>query len=650
MNFNLLTLSIIAVLAPLFGSIIAGLFGKIIGNRASHTITILGMSISFVATILITTLVFNHQHIDHVDLYDWIVSGNFHLSLGFLVDRLTVVMMLVVTFISLLVHIYSIGYMQGDEGYPRFFSYMSLFTFMMLILVMADNFTQLFFGWEGVGLVSYLLIGFWYSKEAAARGSLKAFIVNRVGDFGFILGIAALLDYTGSLNYADIFSQATTLSQTAISIFPGTSISVGTLICVLLFIGAMGKSAQIPLHIWLPESMEGPTPISALIHAATMVTAGVFMVARLSPLFILSQAASSMILIVGATGALFLALLATVEKDIKRVIAFSTMSQLGYMMVANGAAIYSAAIFHLIVHACFKALLFLGAGSIILALHHEQDLFKMGGLRKYLPITYFTFLIGALTDSGIPPLSGFYSKDAIVDAVYYSTLFGANYAYICLTIGAFVTPFYTFRAFFLAFHNEERFSDEARAYLLAHKTSATIIIPLVILAAASLAIGVLIGHDILYSGTHGILGNSVVWTAGLGSDIGCWIRAANAFYTPSFWLAISGIISAWVCYVRCPNLPTWIREKASFIYNILIKQYGFDAFNQFVFVRGGLRLSRFFYKVPERKILDSGMVEGSGYGIEKISLLLKRLQSGYLYEYALIMVVSLVALLIWQWW
>jgi len=453
---QLKTLMIVIVLAPLAGSLIAGLFGKKIGRANAHRVAILGVGIAFVLSLIVAKLLFlDHVPVFDGNIYNWASGGalsHFSFNIGFHVDQLTAVMLLVVTFVSLLVHIYTIGYMADDPGYQRFFSYIALFTFAMLMLVSANNFLQLFFGWEGVGLVSYLLIGFWFKRESALQGSLKAFLVNRVGDFGFLLGIAVIFAYTGSLDYDTVFGQASVLAKQHISLIPGASWSLVTVICLLLFVGAMGKSAQVPLHIWLPESMEGPTPISALIHAATMVTAGVFMIARMSPLYEFSPTALSVVLVIGATGALFTGLLALVMTDIKRVIAYSTLSQLGYMMVAMGVSAYSVGIFHLATHACFKAVLFLGAGSVIIALHHEQDMRKMGGLWRYMPITYITYLIGSLALCAIPPFAGFFSKDMIIDAAKVATIPGAHYAYYCVLLGAFVTALYTFRSLFMTFH------------------------------------------------------------------------------------------------------------------------------------------------------------------------------------------------------
>ncbi|OGT44995.1 MAG: NADH-quinone oxidoreductase subunit L [Gammaproteobacteria bacterium RIFCSPHIGHO2_12_FULL_38_11] len=644
-------LSLLVVLLPLLGSLIAGFFGKRIGIRGAHTVTILLMSISFFCALAIFKLVVLDGGSFDGTLYTWAVSGSFQLDIGFLIDSLTAIMMVVVMFVATIVHIYSIGYMKGDAGDQRFFCYMSGFTFAMLMLVTANNFLQLFFGWEGVGLVSYLLIGFWYDKESAAVGSLKAFIVNRVGDFGFILGIAAILDYCGSLDYATVFSKLSSLSQTTISIFPHHPWSIITVICILLFIGAMGKSAQMPLHVWLPESMEGPTPISALIHAATMVTAGVFMVARMSPLFELSSVSLSVVMIVGATGALMLGLLAFVENDIKRVIAYSTMSQLGYMMAANGASAFHAGIFHLITHACFKALLFLAAGSVIIAMHHEQDLRKMGNLKKYLPVTYITFLIGALALSAVPPTAGFFSKDAIIDAVRHSTIIGAQYSYWMLLIGAFVTAYYIFRAFFMAFHTAERMDEHTRVHLKEHWI---MLLPLILLAIPSLLLGIFVVKPMLYA-SPGFLGKSITVLpqynvlAQMATQFpGAWNTIKNCVHTLPFWFSLSGIVSAWITVILLPKMNGFFYRRLSWIRDLLVAQYGFDIFNHWFFTRGTLKMSEFFFHTGDLKVLDAGMVDGSGRGVTRISSLLRKLQSGYLYHYALIMIVGLLGFLVWM--
>ena len=644
-------LSLLTVLLPLLGSLIAGFFGKRIGIRATHAVTILFMTLSFICALFIFKYVeFDAASFDG-PIYTWAVSGSFHFDVGFLIDRLTAVMMVIVMFVATIVHVYSIGYMKGDSGDQRFFCYMSGFTFAMLMLVTANNFMQLFFGWEGVGLVSYLLIGFWFDKESAAEGSLKAFIVNRVGDFGFLLGIAAILDYFGSINYNTVFAKAANFSQTTITIIPHQHWSIITVICILLFIGAMGKSAQIPLHVWLPESMEGPTPISALIHAATMVTAGVFMVARMSPLFELSSVSLSVVMIVGATGALFLGLLAFVENDIKRVIAYSTMSQLGYMMAANGASAFNAAIFHLMTHACFKALLFLAAGSVIIAMHHEQDLRKMGNLKKYLPVTYITFLIGALALAAVPPTAGFFSKDAVIEAVHQSSIVGAHYCYWVLLMGAFVTAYYIFRAFFMAFHTKERMDEHTRAHLKEHWV---MLIPLILLAIPSLLLGLLITKQMLYD-LPGFLGNSVTVLpqynvlATMGAQFhGVWNDVLNCVHTSVFWFSIAGIFSAWFTVIAAPKLNGFFYDRLSWVRRILTAQYGFDIFNHWFFVRGGRAMSEFFFHTGDLKMVDAGMVDGSGRNVTRLSQLLRKFQSGYLYHYLLMMVIGLLGLLVWM--
>lgn len=642
--------ALMAVLAPLGGSLIAGLFGKKIGTKGAQYVTIAGVAIAlFCSLCLLKWIMLDGQAPFNDTIYVWGTSGDFKLSVGFLIDRLTVLMMCIVTFVSLLVHIYSIGYMAGDPGYQRFFCYMSLFTFGMLSLVAANGFLLLFFGWETVGLVSYLLIGFWFKKDSAALGGMKAFIVNRIGDFGFLLGIAVILSYFGSLDYATVFANAGQFADTKINLLPNHAWSLMTVICVLLFIGAMGKSAQVPLHIWLPESMEGPTPISALIHAATMVTAGVFMVARMSPLFDLSMPALSFVMIIGASGALMLGLLAVVENDIKRVIAYSTMSQLGYMMAANGAGAYSAGIFHLATHACFKALLFLGAGSVIMAMHHEQNLHKMGNLRKYMPITYITFLVGTLAITAIPPFSGYFSKDAIIEAVQDSIVPGAQYAYWCLLIGAFVTAVYSFRAFFLAFHTKERMDEETRSHL--HESPWVVTLPLVLLAIPSLLLGMIMFGPMLFAEPN-LLGSAITVPENL--DVlkhlaehyhGVWSKIWHVGLP--FWFTLAGIASAWWCYIKQPTLPAKLAERFKGIRFVLLSRYGFDSFNEVVFVRGTRALSQFFYKVTDATLIDGWLVNGSGRGAQKIAAVVRRAQSGYLFHYAFAMILGVMAILVW---
>ena len=640
-------LTLIILLAPLLGSLIAGIAGKQIGRRGAHWVTILGVGIAFILSCYVFKLsVIDHQKFNGM-LYAWVISGNIKLHVGLLVDRLAVVMMVTVTFVSLLVHIYSIGYMAEDTGYQRFFCYMSAFTFAMLSLVLANNFVLLFFGWEGVGLVSYLLIGFWFKKDSAAAGGLKAFIVNRVGDFGFLLGLAVIVDNFGSLDYKTVFAKAPLLADTTMSVFPGSHWLVITVICLLLFIGAMGKSAQMPLHIWLPESMEGPTPISALIHAATMVTAGVYLLARMSPLFELSHVALTVVLVIGATGALLMGLVGVVQTDIKRVIAYSTMSQLGYMVAACGASAFSLGIYHLVTHACFKALLFLAAGSVIIALHHEQDLRKMGGLKRELPVTYFSFLIGALALSAIPPFAGFYSKDAIITAVRYAPIAGSHYAYICLLLGTFVTALYIFRAFFLAFHGKEHLDDKLESVI--QEPSQVILWPIALLAVPSILLGLVMTWPVI-SGR--LFGNSIVIAEQYNvipivtSEFhNVAVVVVDAFTTLPFWLSIAGIFTAWLCYVKFVHLPVLFRNRINWLYQILWNKYGFDALNQLVFVKGTRFLSDFFYYFADMKVLDGWFVNGTGRGIDRVAKVMRRLQTGYLYHYAFAMIVGLVILL-----
>jgi len=641
----------IVVFAPLLGSITAGFFGKLIGRVATHRVAIILMIASFISALIIAKQVLiNGQNYNGV-LYHWFKDAHYAFDVGFLIDPLSALMLVVVTFVSLVVHIYTIGYMHDDPGYQRFFSYVSLFTFAMLMLVTANNFMQLFFGWEGVGLVSYLLIGFWFKTEAAANGSFKAFLVNRIGDMGFIIGIAAILSYFGSLNYNVVFAQAADVANLKINVFAHTPWSVITLICISLFVGAMGKSAQIPLHVWLPESMAGPTPISALIHAATMVTAGIFMVARMSPLFELSPVALSLVLVIGATGALFLGLLAFIENDIKRVIAYSTMSQLGYMMAANGASAFSAAIFHLATHACFKALLFLAAGSVIIAMHHEQDIRKMGNLRKYMPITYITFLIGALALAAIPPFAGFYSKDAIIEAVQHATIPGAKYAYVCLLLGSFATAYYIFRVFFLAFHTTERMDKHTREHL--HETSWTMTLPLILLAIPSVFLGAVMVEKMLYSEPD-LLSNSIYVAARydvlsvMAEEFpGVWRSIVESWTHLPFWFALIGIFTAWLTCVKLPVIRTQLSKKLMLLQNILAAKYGFDVFNQKIIVPFVRWTSEFFYRWSDRKLIDFWLVDGSGRIISRLSQRLRRLQTGYLYHYAFVMMLGLLGLLCW---
>jgi NADH-quinone oxidoreductase subunit L len=636
-------------LAPLAGAIIAGLFGRRIGRAGAHWVTILGVAVSF----LLSLVVFKHIVLDgnpayNGAVYTWLVSDGIRFEVGFLVDRLTALMILVVTFVSLMVHIYTVGYMHDDPGYQRFFSYIALFTFSMLMLVMANNFMQLFFGWEAVGLVSYLLIGFWYQRETAIYANLKAFLVNRVGDFGFILGIAAILAYFNTVDYAQAFAAAPLMTDVTIEIIPGQPWSLLTVICILLFIGAMGKSAQVPLHVWLPDSMEGPTPISALIHAATMVTAGIFMVARMSPLYELSATALSVVLVIGAITAFFMGLLGIVQNDIKRVVAYSTLSQLGYMVVALGASAYAAGIFHLMTHAFFKALLFLAAGSVIIAMHHEQDIRRMGGLRKYMPVTYWTALIGSLALIGFPGTSGFFSKDAIIEAVHASQLPGAGFAYVAVLLGVFVTALYSFRMFFLVFHGRERMDEHARAHL--HESPLVVTLPLVLLAVPSLAIGAFTIGPLLFGGWFGVA-IEVDPARDTLARVGEHFTGAGAFVlhgllAPPFLLAVAGLVAAWYLYLRRPELPAMIRQRLSLLYTVLDRKYGCDEFNEFFFAGGGRRIGRVFWRAGDVTVIDGAMVNGTARGIGWIAARVRHMQSGFLYHYAFAMILGLLLLLL----
>ena len=652
---SILQCCLIIVLSPLVGSVVAGVFRSQIGRTGAHTVTVAAVGLSLVLSIYVATLVLTGgAPVLNTNLYTWASGGDlfpFAFHIGFLIDPLTVVMLVIVTFVSFLVHIYTIGYMADDDGYQRFFSYISLFTFMMLMLVTANNFLQLFFGWEGVGLVSYLLIGFWYHKEAAIDGGLKAFIVNRVGDFGFLLGMALVLAYAGSLDFDTVFKGAASLSTETIEIFSGHQWSVITVICLLLFVGAMGKSAQVPLHVWLPESMEGPTPISALIHAATMVTAGVFMVARISPLMELSATALSVVLIIGATGALFTGILAIVMTDIKRVIAYSTLSQLGYMMAAMGVSAYSAGIFHLSTHACFKALLFLAAGSVIIGMHHEQDMRKMGGLWSKMPITYATFLIGGLALCAIPPFAGFYSKDTIIEAVQLSTIPGSSYAYFCVVVGAMVTAIYTFRALFMTFHGKPRMDEHTLSHV--HESPWVVLFPLIMLAIPSVILGYVLYMPILFdkpallNASLFVLPEHNVLAEMAKEVVSPWSSMLHAVDSLVFWLTLLGIFIAWTCYIAIPLIPAFLSRAFSWIYSLLLNKYGFDSFNDHVLVRGSKALGQLFYRVGDQKIIDGLFVNGTGRTVRWFSIKGRSLQSGYLYHYIAVMVFGVLAFLCW---
>ncbi len=670
-------LYLLVPLAPLAGAIIAGLFGWAIGRRATHWVTIAGMIVCTVASAIVfyDVLQSSADPFYRGTVYTWLSSGNTNFEIGFLIDRLSATMMIVVSFVSLMVHVYTIGYMADDPGYQRFFSYISLFTFSMLMLVMSNNFLQLFFGWEAVGLGSYLLIGFWYTRPTAIYANLKAFLVNRVGDFGFLLGIALVFMYFGTLDYGDVFANARTLAGNTIEIFPGTEWSLMTVICILLFIGAMGKSAQFPLHVWLPDSMEGPTPISALIHAATMVTAGIFMVARMSPLYELSETALSVVIVIGAITTFFMALVAIVQNDIKRVVAYSTLSQLGYMTVALGASAYAAGMFHLVTHAFFKAVLFLGAGSVIIAMHHEQDMRRMGGLRKYMPITYITMLIAALASVGIPGLSGFFSKESIIEAAHLSKIPGAGFAYFCVAATVFVTALYTFRLIFMTFHGPERFREppvpdargehghgehaltehgeakhdaHAHAVHQPHESPAVVTIPLIALAIPSVAAGWVIG-SVLFGG---YFGRAIVVAPGheamarmAGEFHGVMAMMLHAPATVPFWLTIAGIATAVYLYLLRPDLPAVIARRFSVLYRILERKYGFDELYSWLFAGGARLAGTGLWKIGDVGLIDGLLVNGSARLVGWSATIMRRLQSGYIYHYAFAMIFGVLVLL-----
>jgi len=635
-------------LASLFGAIMAGFFGKAIGRSGAHTVTIGGVAVSFILSLL----AFNHIALEGGDIYNqtvytWMISDGLKFEVGFLIDQLTVMMLCVVTGVSLMVHLYTIGYMKDDPGYQRFFSYISLFTFSMLMLVMSNNFLQLFFGWEAVGLVSYLLIGFWYKRETAIYANLKAFLVNRVGDFGFILGIAAVVMYAGSLDYKDVFEAAPGIANQTINIMGDQQWSVLTVICILLFVGAMGKSAQFPLHVWLPDSMEGPTPISALIHAATMVTAGIFMVARMSPLFEFSETALAFVMIIGAITALFMGLIGIVQNDIKRVVAYSTLSQLGYMTVALGVSAYSAGVFHLMTHAFFKALLFLAAGSVIIAMHHEQDMRKMGGLRKYMPITWITSLIGSLALIGFPGFSGFFSKDSIILAVGESHLPGAGIVYLMVLAGVFVTAFYSFRMYFLVFHGEERMDQHTKEHL--HETPWVVTVPLIVLAFFSVVIGwmtiepILFGEyfkDVIFvKENHNVLEH-------VGAHYtGQWGMIQHGIASWPFVLAMTGVASAWYIYMKNPQIAENARLKFSFIYKMLDKKYWMDELYVKIFCDGSRALGKGFWKAGDVALIDGLIINGSAKMVGWFASVVRHVQTGMLYHYAFAMILGLVGLL-----
>jgi NADH-quinone oxidoreductase subunit L len=639
-------LCLIVPLAPLAGALIAGLLGRTIGRQGAHWAAILGVAAATIASALVFQHVVLNRGTIQADLYTWTQVGAARFNIGFLIDTLTATMMLVVSFVSLMIHVYTIGYMADDPGYQRFFAYIALFTFSMLMLVMSNNFLQLFFGWEAVGLVSYLLIGFWYERPTAIAASLKAFLVNRVGDLGFLLGIALVFAHFGTLDYRQVFGAAGSLTG---AVLPGTDWPLATVICICLFIGAMGKSAQFPLHVWLPDSMEGPTPISALIHAATMVTAGIFMVARMSPLFELSDTALSFVLFIGAFTAFFMGVLGIVQNDIKRVIAYSTLSQLGYMAVALGASAYSVGIFHLITHAFFKALLFLGAGSVIIAMHHEQDMRKMGGLARWMPVTYLTTLIGALALIGTPGFAGFYSKDSIIEAVAHSNLPGwiVGFAQFSVTAGVFVTALYTFRMLFLTFHGKPRFDAEHHP---PHESPWVVTFPLVALAIPSVVIGYLAIQRMLFSDffAGSIFVDSARHPAmrALAEDFrGALEMALDSVAHLPLWLAAAGVATAWFLYLKRPDLPQWLRARFGGLYAFLDNKYYMDRFNEIVFGTGGRLIGRVLWRGGDVAVIDGVAVNGSARLVGWIALLVRRAQTGYIYHYAFAMLVGVAAVL-----
>ena len=652
---------LLIVLLPLIAALVIGLFGKQLPRAMAHIFTISAVGSAFVLSAVVLSATLDGYHANY-NLYTWLQSGNLQFNVGFLIDNLSAMMMVVVTFVSLMVHIYTIGYMHDDAGYARFFSYISLFTFAMLMLVMSNNFMQLFFGWEAVGVVSYLLIGFWYTRPTAIYANLKAFLVNRVGDFGFLLGIGMVLFFTGSLDYATVFQAAPSLANIQVSILPNTTWSLMTVTCILLFIGAMGKSAQVPLHVWLPDSMEGPTPISALIHAATMVTAGIFMVARMSPLFELSTTALSFVMIIGATTALFMGFLGIIQNDIKRIVAYSTLSQLGYMTVALGASAYSVAIFHLMTHAFFKALLFLAAGSVIMGMHHNQDIRHMGNLKKYLPVTWITSLIGSLALIGTPFFAGFYSKDSIIEAVKFSHITGSSFAYFALLAGVFVTAFYSFRLYFLVFHGKEKWREISHHDSHAqddhhglgptenpHESGWVIKLPLILLAIPSVCIGYLAIESMLYG--HMFNGVIVVASAMHPAMTELAHHYVEHFHSPAsmalhgfmslpFILALGGVLLSWFFYMKRPDIPAQMQQKFNGIYQVLENKYGFDSFNERVFAGGARLIGDKLWKIGDVQLIDGAIVNGTANLIGRIAQKVRHLQSGLIYHYAFAMIIG----------
>lgn len=662
---NTKSLYLLIAFAPLVGSLVAGLLGRVIGRRATHSVAILGVAIAAALSLKVLWH-FSEGTLGIFDgpVYTWLTVAGETYSVGFLVDSLTALMMVVVTSVSLMVHIYTIGYMQEDPGYQRFFCYISLFTFAMLMLVMSNNFVQLFFGWEAVGLVSYLLIGFWFKRSSAIYANLKAFLVNRVGDFGFLLGIGFVLTYFGgSLNYADVFAAAPVLINHTIEVIPGHPWSIMTVTCLLLFVGAMGKSAQFPLHVWLPDSMEGPTPISALIHAATMVTAGIFMVARMSPLYELSDTALNTVMVVGAITALFMGFLGMVQNDIKRVVAYSTLSQLGYMTAALGASAYSVAIFHVMTHAFFKALLFLAAGSVIMGMHHDQDMRHMGGLRKYMPVTWLTALLGSLALIGTPFFSGFYSKESIIETVSLSHLPAAGFAYTALVVSVFVTAFYSFRLYFLVFHGKERWKekmhgaehDETHAHGLKpndipHESPWVVTLPLILLAIPSVCVGYFAIQPLLFGTffSDSIVVDMVRHPAlqALAAEFrGPLEMALHALTSLALWLAIAGVFVAWLFYLKFPSLPCVLQRHFSPVHSLFVNKYFLDELYFAVFARGARLLGTFLWKIGDILLIDGLVVNGVARLVSTCSGVVRRMQTGFIYTYAMVMVLGILMLL-----
>ena len=646
--------------APLVGAMVAGFAGRAIGKKATHRVAILGVLVSLLASLWVMHDVSQGNTFNGA-LYSWAVIGKLKMEVGFLIDQLTAMMMVVVTFVSLMVHVYTIGYMEEDDGYQRFFAYISLFTFSMLMLVMSNNLLQLFFGWEAVGLVSYLLIGFWYTKPSAIYANLKAFMVNRVGDFGFVLGIGLLVAWTGSLDYAEIFAAAPNLEKVTIQLIGDTPWSLITVTCICLFVGAMGKSAQFPLHVWLPDSMEGPTPISALIHAATMVTAGIFMVSRMSPLYEMSEVALSFVMIIGAITAFFMGLMGIIQNDIKRVVAYSTLSQLGYMTVALGASAYSVAVFHLMTHAFFKALLFLGAGSVIIGMHHDQDIRHMGGLRKYMPITWITSLIGSLALVGTPFFSGFYSKESIIEAVHHANVPGSGIAYWALLSGVFVTAFYSFRMYFLVFHGKPRFETahghdahghDGHGAHVPHESPWVVTVPLVLLAIPSIIIGAIAADSMItgeyFKGVITVFADRHPAMAALAEHWHGWVAMAlHGFTSLPFWLMVAGIATAWYFYLVNPAIPARLQQTFKGIYTVLENKYYLDRFNEWFFAGGARRLGSGLWKRGDQGLIDGLVVNGSARLVGWFSRVLRQGQTGFLSHYAIAMIIGLAFLLFW---